>query len=102
MGVEFTPTEADQIETVAAFLQRSFHAAEDAPFLNRALLHWKYYESGPSWRGSRSYVVRDGGQILAHAAIWPLQFASEGEFTPDQAFPIGHLAKSIAGSAFCW
>ncbi len=54
-------------------MRHSFHAPEDAPSLDRSLLTWKYYEAGPSWNGSRSYVLSDRGAFVAHAAIWPLQ-----------------------------
>lgn len=54
-------------------MRHSFHAPETAPSLDRALLNWKYYEAGPLWNGSRSYVLSDRGAFVAHAAIWPLQ-----------------------------
>ncbi len=78
VGTEFIASESGQVEQIAAFLQQSFHAASDAPFLNRALLKWKYYEAGPSWPGSRSYMLRDEQLILAHAAIWPIQLHIDG------------------------
>ncbi len=86
VGIEFTTTNVEQLETVAAFLQKSFHVAADAPFLDRSLLRWKYYEPGPSWPGSRSYVLSDGGQFLAHAAIWPLQLQVDGRIRSGLGF----------------
>lgn len=86
MGIEFTTTGVEQLETVAAFLQTSFHAEGNAPFLNRSLLRWKYYEPGTSWPGSRSYVLSDSGQVLAHAAIWPLQLQVDGRIRSGLGF----------------
>ncbi len=54
-------------------MQEAFHVSGDAPFLNPSHLRWKYYEAGPAWKGSRSYVMAEKGRLLAHAAIWPLR-----------------------------
>ncbi len=54
-------------------MQHSFHLQPDAPSMNPELLSWKYYQQGPAWAGSRSYVLSDANALLAHAAIWPLQ-----------------------------
>lgn len=32
-------------------------------------LHWKYWQAHPDWPGSRSYVLTDGKDILAHGAV---------------------------------
>lgn len=58
-------------------MQNSFHVQPDAPSMNPELLRWKYYQQGPAWPGSRSYVVSDANDFLAHAAIWPLQLRLE-------------------------
>ena len=34
-------------------------------------LHWKYWQERPEWTGSRSYVLTDGRDVLAHGAIIP-------------------------------
>jgi len=34
-------------------------------------LHWKYWQERPEWTGSRSYVLTDGKEVLAHGAIIP-------------------------------
>ena len=54
-------------------MRQAFHVPEEAAFLNPSLLRWKYYDTGPSWPGSRSYVLSDKGTFLAHAAILPLK-----------------------------
>ncbi len=58
-------------------MQHSFHVQPDVPSINPELLRWKYYQQGPAWPGSRSYVVSDANDFLAHAAIWPLQLRLE-------------------------
>ena len=73
MALQFGASSMGQMEAVAALLQESFHAPPEAVSLNRAYLKWKYHETGPSWVGSRSYILSDGDQILAHASIWPVE-----------------------------
>ena len=34
-------------------------------------LHWKYWQERPEWTGSRSYVLTDGREVLAHGAVIP-------------------------------
>ncbi|MGA7540674.1 MAG: hypothetical protein WBW93_18095 [Steroidobacteraceae bacterium] len=41
-------------------------------------LHWKYWQERRDWSGSRSYVLCDGGAIVAHAAVIPLSCEVEG------------------------
>src|SRR4051812_22609066 len=71
--MRFTATGPQQLEAIAELLQQSFHLPPGDPSLNRSYLAWKYYEAGPHRSGSRSYVLSEGGRILAHAAIWPVQ-----------------------------
>jgi hypothetical protein len=71
--MRFTATDPQQLDTITELLQRALHLAPDHPTLDRSYLNWKYYEAGPSWDGSRSYVLAENGRILTHAAIWPVQ-----------------------------
>lgn len=73
LALQFVTTDIAQIDEVAALLQRSFRVEATHPSLDRSYLAWKYYELGPEWPGSRSYVLSDSGRFLAHAAIWPIQ-----------------------------
>ncbi|HEX4267594.1 MAG TPA: hypothetical protein VHY36_06895 [Steroidobacteraceae bacterium] len=34
-------------------------------------LHWKYWQEMPDWSGSRSFVLTDGRDLLAHVAVVP-------------------------------
>jgi hypothetical protein len=36
-----------------------------------AHMNWKYYEPRQDWPGSRSYVLEEGGRIVAHLALCP-------------------------------
>jgi hypothetical protein len=41
-------------------------------------LHWKYWQERPEWTGSRSYVLTDGKDVLAHGAVVPATRLSDG------------------------
>jgi hypothetical protein len=71
--MQFRASNRGEIEGIAALLEESFHVSSRDPHLDRSYLYWKYYEEGPSWPGSRSYILVNDGQILAHAAIWPVE-----------------------------
>ncbi len=73
VGAAFRQTTEDEIDRVRSLLRHSFHARADAPSLDPELLRWKYYQPGPAWPGSRSYVLSEADTFVAHAAIWPLQ-----------------------------
>lgn len=73
MGIELTTSSLDEVDSVADLLQASFHVQPGAPFLDRSYMKWKYHDQGPPRTGSRSYVLKDGNQMIAHAAIFPVQ-----------------------------
>ena len=79
MPLEFQPSTPADIEAIASALVNAFHASPDAPFVDRDLLRWKYFETGPDWTGSRSYRLTKDGAIKAHCGVWPmnLQFGSK-------------------------
>ena len=66
---QLQPSDATEI---IDFLRTAFHADGDARFLAPALIHWKYFAPRPDWIGSRSYVYRDGGRIVAHGCVVPI------------------------------
>lgn len=41
------------------------------PHADPAHLHWKYWQEWPEWPGSRSFVLTDGRDLLAHVAVVP-------------------------------
>jgi hypothetical protein len=61
-------------ETLVSFLLASFHLLPDAPFVQPALLQWKYDEPRPDWPGPRSFIWRDGDAIAAHACLCPVTY----------------------------
>jgi hypothetical protein len=58
-------------EQVVNFLEEMFHAPPDALFLESDNVRWRYFDPRPDWIGSRSYVFRDEGQIVAHGCVVP-------------------------------
>lgn len=39
---------------------------------------WKYWQTWPGFDGSRSFVLENGGQLIAHAAVLPLCISRDG------------------------
>ncbi len=64
-----TPQDETQIIDVLA---RAFSADRSAPFLNPALLRWKYWEPCDDWPEPRSWVAEQDDRIVAHNVIWPV------------------------------
>lgn len=71
-----TPAEREQIRQL---LREVFHASDDAQFIERPHLAWKYYIERHDWPGSRSFVMSDHGDIVAHACAWPFTVLWNGE-----------------------
>ena len=42
-----------------------------APHVEPAHLQWKYWQARADWPGSRSFVLTDGRDLLAHGAVMP-------------------------------
>jgi hypothetical protein len=42
-------------------------------------LHWKYWQERSDWSGSRSFVLTDGRELLAHLAVVPGTILYEGK-----------------------
>ncbi len=73
MPTDFRATEIKDLPAIQRLLQSAFHSGPDSPNLDSALLIWKYYDAGPDWEGSRSYVIEKDGALLAHGSLWPLR-----------------------------
>jgi hypothetical protein len=69
-------TSASDLGALSQFLARAFDAAPGAPFVNPAVMTWKYWDARGDWSGPRSYVLMRDGAITAHAGIWPMTFGS--------------------------
>jgi hypothetical protein len=72
MALQFSPTVPEDLKAVSALMLTAFTAEPGASFLDQELLHWKYFEPGPPWEGSRGYVLKTGESIVAHCGIWPM------------------------------
>jgi hypothetical protein len=57
-------------------MQRAFNAGPDAPFMDPAVMAWKYWDHRGDWDGPRAYVLEQDGAIVAHAGIYPLTFSA--------------------------
>jgi hypothetical protein len=61
------------------FLTGVFQLPQTAPFVDPALLDWKYEEPRPDWEGGRSYGWMDEGRIAAHAGLCPVEYAFKNQ-----------------------
>jgi hypothetical protein len=70
-------TEAD-VEEVSRFLRTTFQVNENwTPFRPEVVL-WKSLAPHPLWLGSRGYVMRRGGEIVAYGCAMPTRFLYAG------------------------
>ena len=69
-------------ETLVSFLLATFRLTPEAPFVQPALLRWKYDEPRPDWSGPRSFIWKNGHAITAHACMCPVTYAP-GQFQTD-------------------
>jgi hypothetical protein len=72
MAVRIEPTTPADLDAVARLLCIAFNAPPDARFVDRELLHWKYFERASGLAVPRSYVLRQGAEIMAHCGLAPL------------------------------
>ncbi len=64
-------TTPDEAPRLTAFLSHAFSMDVTAPFLDPALMRWKYWEPRADFDDPRSYVLERGGRIVGHVALWP-------------------------------
>jgi len=60
--------------TLVSFLLATFRLPPEAPFVQPALLRWKYDEPRPDCSGPRSFIWKEGDGIAAHACMWPVTY----------------------------
>jgi len=70
------PTSIDDLDALSNFLAQAFDTGLDAPFLNPAVMAWKYWDQRDDWNGPRSYVLRREEAIVAHAGLWPMTLSA--------------------------
>ncbi|MGH9558822.1 MAG: hypothetical protein ACRD30_06235, partial [Bryobacteraceae bacterium] len=74
MKFTLRPAEPGDLSAIRELLQRAFRVSADAPFLNPALMQWKYWEAREDWTEPRAYILERDGAIAAHAGIMPVSF----------------------------
>jgi hypothetical protein len=84
--MNFRPTCRCDASALSDFLGQRFHVAADPSFLDERHMEWKYWTARPDWAGSRGFVARHAGAIIAHAATWPVRV-----HVPDDAIPAVHV-----------
>src|SRR4051812_24509787 len=98
MGLEVQQSNPGDLDAIADLLTTAFQVPRDSYFAARELLKWKYFDAGPDWTGSRSYVIRRGGTIEAHCAVWPLKMSHAGEVVSGICFVDWASGKSLPGA----
>src|SRR5215510_2606724 len=100
MALQFFPTVPEDLDAISALMQAGFKAGPEAPFVDQRLLRWKYFDAGPPWEGLRGYVLRDGGNILAHCGIWPLNLSFLDQRVTCVCFVDWVSDRSLPGAGF--
>jgi hypothetical protein len=80
LALVFEQSSAKDEAAICALLGEAFQVGRDATLLEGRMLDWKYWQPYPGWDGSRSYVLRQGDGILAHAAVIPAVIDHAGTF----------------------
>jgi hypothetical protein len=70
------PTSIDDLPVLREFVARAFGDDPGAPFLDPAMMSWKYWDRRDDWTEPRGYVLERDGVIVAHAGIWPMTFGT--------------------------
>lgn len=78
MGLRFAATSPSDMPQVRDFLLKTFAADPALNSFRPEVLHWKYFSPHADWNGSRSYVLRNGDDIVAHGSVWPVRFLRGG------------------------
>ena len=73
MSLRLEAAAPETIPEILSLLKEAFSAQPDSPNLEPGLLRWKYFDHGPDSGSSRSYVIRRGTSIAAHACAWPIR-----------------------------
>lgn len=68
------PLSERQLPQVSRFLTNTFGPGMLPAFVDPAFLDWKFFKHYPGWDAHRSYIIQQGGEIVAHACLWPTVF----------------------------
>jgi hypothetical protein len=97
MALEFHTAEPQDVERLAEALIEAFGVPPDADCVRRELLQWKYFEPGPEWPASRSYVLLKDGVIKAHCGVWPMNLEFHGDTLSCICFADWTSARELPG-----
>lgn len=98
--LDFSPTVPGDLNAVASLLLAGFKAGPDATFVDKRMLQWKYFESGPEWEGSRGYVLRKDDTIQAHCGVWPVHLSVSGKNVTCLCFVDWVSDRNVPGRGF--
>jgi hypothetical protein len=76
LSLRLEVTTPEMLPEILSLLREAYRAPADSPNLQSRLLRWKYYDAGPPWEGSRSYVLRKEDDMVAHASVWPIRLTT--------------------------
>ncbi len=93
---EFREASPADLSEIREFLARVFETGLTAPFLEPRLMHWKYFEPRPDWTGSRAFLLRKDGRLIACAGIVPAAWLTPNG--PVQGFVPIDWAASVPGA----
>jgi hypothetical protein len=74
MNLERLPE--DHHPEAVEFLSSIFPDSQDAPFLDRELRRWEYYQEHPWDPTTRCYVFRDAKGLTAHGGLCPVRYST--------------------------
>jgi len=72
--MELERVEEAGLAEVSHFLCSVFGLTETPRSFELDVLRWKYIQPHPYWDGSRSYCIRQNGEIAAHGCVVPVNF----------------------------
>ena len=74
MKSSLRPTSPEDLPALRRLLAQAFGISPGVPFLDPAVMTWKYWGRRDDWTAPRSYVLEKEGAITAHAGLWPVTF----------------------------
>jgi len=84
-----------ELPALAQFLARGLHLQPGASLVAEEHLAWKYWAPRGDWPGPRSLTACHDGQLVAHAAVWPVRIR-----TADAMVPAVHLIDWAAAPEY--
>jgi hypothetical protein len=96
--LEFVSITENDLAGVAQFLRSIFGAADDWVPFRPDVIRWKSLQPHSLWEGSRGYVLRHQGKIVAHGCVMPARFLRENSVVTSACIIDWTADKSFAGS----